>query len=137
MVAHIIVASSGYTSCLSTYGACGVMASRLLGITVILFSVACTGCSPFYRVGSVVVGIAGEDRTPLDRVVGWVTGQDCSAIRANKGGHWCQPVYENRPYSQQLYCYRTLAREDCFQSPSPYPYDHLVGSISQEQQRTW
>lgn len=113
------------------------MASRWTRIIAVFFVVACMGCTPLYRAGSVVVGTVGEDRMPFDRLFGLMHGKDCSAIRANKGGHWCQPFYENKPYVQDLYCYRTLARKDCFRRPSPHPYDHLVGFIPEGRQRTW
>lgn len=66
-------------------------------------------------------------KTVIDHIAQLLTGQDCSTIRASKGGNYCNPWYVNRPIVPQLYCYRTLAAISCYEQPSRYPGDKLVG----------
>lgn len=110
-------------------------------ILAIGFALVCAGChalpEPGHVPGYVGLGYIGTDRTPLDRLSGWVSGQDCSSARAARGGHWCQPVYENRPEADDLYCYRSIGTADCYSSPSLNPHDQLVGVVPGGLQRTW
>ena len=66
------------------------------------------------------VGIMATGKTVEDHVVGWVTGQDCSVIRAAHGGDYC--VSKEQPPKVLLtsYCYKTLAKTNC--------YDHKIES---------
>lgn len=66
-------------------------------------------------------------KTTFDHIAQFLTGEDCSTLRADNGGHYCQPWYENKPIVPQLYCYRTLANVDCYETPSPNPGDRLIG----------
>lgn len=107
---------------------------RCLAVVAVLMS---SGCEVLPKPGYVGLGYIGTDRTPLDRLSGWVSGQDCSSARAARGGHWCQPVYENRPEIPDLYCYRSIGAVDCYHTQSPNPHDHLVGNVPGGLQRTW
>ena len=66
------------------------------------------------------VSIMATSKTVEDHVVGWVSGQDCSVIRASHGGDYC--VSKEQPPKMLLtsYCYRTLAKTTC--------YDHKIAS---------
>ncbi len=71
--------------------------------------------------------IIATKKTSIDYIAQLITGEDCSTLRASKGGHYCRPWYENKPIVPQLYCYRTLAAVSCYEQPSRYPSDKLVG----------
>lgn len=112
------------------------IAGRLLLVSVAVFLAACTNVPPGI---SAIDGasVVGSDKTVLDHVAGWVREQDCSSVRAEKGGHWCQDYYENDPVNQPLYCYRTLGSVSCYAEPSTHAADKLVGSQAVGRQPTW
>lgn len=74
-----------------------------------------------------MVSVVATDKTIIDHVTSIGTGQDCSTLRAEKGGHYCKEPYENEPVVGTLYCYRTLADVTCYAQPSPHPTDKLIG----------
>jgi hypothetical protein len=74
-----------------------------------------------------MVTVITTKKTFIDHVAQLLTGEDCSTIRYSKGGNYCNPWYVNRPIVPQLYCYRTLAAISCYEQPSRYPGDKLVG----------
>lgn len=71
--------------------------------------------------------IINTDKTLVDHVASMANDMDCSTLRAQKGGHYCMPHYENQPVVPALYCYRTLADVTCYDRPSTNPADRLVG----------
>lgn len=77
------------------------------------------------------------DKTMIDHVVSATSGQDCSTLRAQKGGHYCRPIYENQPTVAAVYCYRTLAAVTCYDRPSVNPGDKLVGLQPAGRLSTW
>ncbi len=69
-----------------------------------------------------VITIINTDKTMTDHVAGWITGKDCSSVRANSewDGRWC---IEHEPERVVLppratYCYRSLGRVDCYEQPA-------------------
>lgn len=73
------------------------------------------------------VVIINTDKTIVDHFASMANDMDCSTIRAQQGGHYCMPRYENQPVVPALYCYRTLADVTCYDRPSTNPADRLVG----------
>lgn len=71
--------------------------------------------------------IINTDKTLTDHIASMANDMDCSTLRAQKGGHYCMPRYENQPEVPALYCYRTLAAVTCYDRPSTNPADRLVG----------
>lgn len=115
-----------------------IRGARLL--TAVLALGALSACSSAIQSGGAAVAQVGApliavdmasvvmtDKTVVDHVAGLSSGQDCSTLRAQNGGHYCTEPYENEPVVQNLYCYRTLAAVSCYDRPSPNPADHLVG----------
>ncbi|MGC2857721.1 hypothetical protein ACM64Y_19800 [Novispirillum sp. DQ9] len=71
--------------------------------------------------------IINTDKTVVDHFASMANDMDCSTIRAQQGGHYCMPRYENQPMVPALYCYRTLADVTCYDRPSTNAADRLVG----------
>lgn len=71
--------------------------------------------------------IINTDKTIVDHFASMANDMDCSTLRAQQGGHYCMPRYENQPVVPALYCYRTLADVTCYDRPSSNPADRLVG----------
>jgi len=90
-----------------------------------LLSVCMLGaCGPLVSAG--VPGVAqvdlltvmGTDKTVVDHVVSLSSGKNCSAVRLEKGQHYCE---EDEPIIQQnIYCYNTLGSVTCYNRPDPY-----------------
>lgn len=87
---------------------------------------ACAAAGP-PLMGVEAVSIVNTQKTLGDHFLSLTSGQDCSTLRAQKGGHYCVERYENEPVAEPLYCYRTLAAVTCYDRPSTNPRDRLVG----------
>lgn len=74
-----------------------------------------------------MLSVINTDKTLIDHVSSWTSGQDCSTLRAQQGGYYCMEHYENRELMPTLYCYRSLGSVTCYNQPSPNPGDRLVG----------
>ena len=62
--------------------------------------------------------VIGTDKTIVDHVVSLSSGKNCSAIRLEKGQHYCE---EDEPQIQQnIHCYNTLGSVTCYTRPDPY-----------------
>ena len=69
-------------------------------------------------VGVEMVSIINTDKTIGDHLMSWTYNEDCSTLRANEGGNYCQPY--RKPYQAEepaVYCYRTLGANDCYTTP--------------------
>jgi len=65
-----------------------------------------------------ILTVMGTDKTVVDHVVSLSSGKNCSAIRLEKGLHYCE---EDEPQIQQnIYCYNTLGSVTCYSRPDPY-----------------
>lgn len=69
-----------------------------------------------------------------DHVASWVTGKECSVERFIKGeGKFCMTPAElaraARPdwKAEKVYCYKSIAAPTCYNQPSPYATDVLIG----------
>lgn len=80
-------------------------------------------------VGLDVLSVVNTKKTIGDHVLGFVSGQDCSSVRASQHGPYCvepdQPPPP--PPMQRTYCYRSLGAVNCFEQPST---ENLVGVAS-------
>jgi hypothetical protein len=64
------------------------------------------------------VSVINTQKTIDDHIVSFVTGQDCSTIRASKGDHYCIDEPVPVPMVQRTsYCYKTLAKVTCYDRP--------------------
>ena len=64
------------------------------------------------------VTVIGTDKTIVDHVISYASGRDCSSIYVEKGDRYCK---EDEPVIKpQVYCYRTLGRATCYETPDPY-----------------
>ena len=87
----------------------------------LLLLAALAGCSP-----QPVIALAAADlatvtvfgRGIVDLGVSAISGQDCSIVRLDKGLSYCAPIEGPPPIP---YCTRSLARVDCWASPSLLP----------------
>lgn len=111
-----------------------------LSAGVLLAALAVSGCASHIPPGVAAIDpvtVIATDKTVIDHVAGWTSGEDCSSVRAEQGGHWCVQPYENDPVTQPLYCYRTLGAVSCYAQPSNHPADKLIGVQDGGRQRTW
>ena len=87
-----------------------------------LFAAGC-GATPVDVLSTVGgVGVASVviiHRTPFDAAWSMFTGQDCSAVRLDRGETYCRP--EEPPPTEPVFCTRSLARVDCWQEPDALP----------------
>ena len=60
------------------------------------------------------VSVMATSKTVEDHVVGWVTGQDCSVIRASHGGDYCVAKDRTPRVAVTTYCYKTLGKTTCY-----------------------
>ncbi|WP_019645286.1 hypothetical protein [Novispirillum itersonii] len=115
----------------------GRHSAPVLGLLALLVLSGCASHIPPGVAAIDPVTVIATDKTVIDHVTGWATGEDCSSVRAEQGGHWCVQPYENDPVTQPLYCYRTLGNVSCYAQPSNHPADKLIGVQDGGRQRTW
>lgn len=84
-------------------------------------------------VGADIVSLASTGKTIDDHIIGLATDQDCSVVRAEKGGPYCIP------YPQPVamidvteYCYKSLASTSCFTRPLLGDQARLNGEYTYE-----
>jgi hypothetical protein len=66
------------------------------------------------------VSIMATSKTVEDHVIGWISGQDCSVIRASHGEDYCVSKKPQAKVLLTAYCYKTLGKTTC--------YDHKIES---------
>lgn len=83
-----------------------------------------------WNVGALeLTSVMTTKKTMGDHVATWITGKDCSSVRAEREGVWCVdwPVPPAPP--QQVYCYASLARPSCYSQPYNEGNDRLIGFV--------
>ncbi|HLN24597.1 MAG TPA: hypothetical protein VK558_11495 [Patescibacteria group bacterium] len=97
---------------------------------------ACTGLAtstptPTPAVGFLLldgVSIINTKKTIDDHVVSWVTGQDCSTVRASRGEAYCEETPKPGPMVvQNSYCYKSLGSVTCYTQPVATDAARLYG----------
>ena len=87
---------------------------RLLAIfTVCLLMTGCVGI-----VGAEGVSVMATDKTVVDHVISLSSGKNCSTIRKDLGMTYCEE--DEVGVQDEVYCYRTLGRVNCFAVPAPH-----------------
>lgn len=76
-----------------------------------------------------VLSVVNTKKTLPDHVATWVTGKDCSTIRAQRGGAWCVDWPAPPAPPQQVYCYASLAKPSCYAQPYNEGNDRLIGFV--------
>ena len=93
------------------------------------------GVSPFalWAAGE-TVSLLHSEKTMEDHVVSFFTNQDCSLPRVWNGkGAYCMTQEELLKASlpkyglEKTYCYESIAAPTCYNRPSPFPNDRLIG----------
>lgn len=93
------------------------------------------GTSPLVTWGmGEAVSLSITGKMMEDHVASWVTGKECSVERFIKGeGKFCMTPAElaraERPdwKAEKVYCYKSIAAPTCYNQPSPYATDVLIG----------
>lgn len=80
-------------------------------------------------VGLEVLSVVNTKKTLADHVATWITGRDCSTIRAQREGAWCVDWPAPPAPPQQVYCYASLARPSCYAQPYNEGNDRLIGFV--------
>ncbi|MCR6631563.1 MAG: hypothetical protein NVV74_16820 [Magnetospirillum sp.] len=68
-------------------------------------------------------------KTLGDHVATWITGKDCSSVRAEREGAWCVDWPSPPPPQSQVYCYASIARPSCYAQPYNEGNDRLIGFV--------
>ena len=76
-----------------------------------------------------VLSVINTKKTLTDHVATWVTGKDCSTIRAQREGAWCVDWPAPPAPPQQVYCYASLAKPSCYAQPYNEGNDRLIGFV--------
>lgn len=76
-----------------------------------------------------VLSVINTKKTLGDHVATWITGRDCSTIRAQREGAWCVDWPAPPAPPQQVYCYASLARPSCYSQPYNEGNDRLIGFV--------
>jgi hypothetical protein len=94
----------------------------------------CSGTAAIAMAGISAVSFAATEKFPTDHVASWVTGEDCSALEAERTGQYCRTEAEvaaaeaaARPGAvPAVYCYRTIGEITCQSEPDPTAASRLV-----------
>lgn len=76
-----------------------------------------------------LLSIINTKKTMGDHIATWVTGKDCSTIRAQREGVWCVDWPSPPAPPQQVYCYASLAKPSCYAQPYNEGNDRLIGFV--------
>lgn len=76
-----------------------------------------------------VMSVINTKKTLGDHLATWVTGKDCSTLRAQREGAWCVDWPAPPAPPQQVYCYASLARPSCYSQPYNEGNDRLIGFV--------
>ncbi|MBF0324329.1 hypothetical protein [Magnetospirillum moscoviense] len=76
-----------------------------------------------------VLSVINTRKTMGDHVATWITGKDCSTVRAQREGVWCVdwPAPPSPP--AQVYCYASIAKPSCYSQPYNEGNDRLIGFV--------
>lgn len=106
----------------------------LLSLILPLALSACGGTVGLAVAGLTATTFASTEKLPADHVASWITGEDCSALEAERTGQYCRSEAEiaaaalaNSPaVAMPVYCYRTLGEVACQSEPQPGEESRLV-----------
>ena len=73
-----------------------------------------------------VVAVPLFGRTVPDLAISAMGGQDCSLVRVEKGQSYCR--HEEPPPAPPVFCARSLANVDCYESAARQPLPVRVGA---------
>lgn len=76
-----------------------------------------------------VLSVINTKKTLADHLATWITGKDCSTVRAQREGVWCVDWPGPPPPRQQVYCYASIARPSCYSQPYNQGNDRLIGFV--------
>jgi len=66
------------------------------------------------------ISVINTQKTLDDHLVSWISGDDCSTLRAMHGEPYCQPEPAKVPMiTRTSYCYKNLAGTTCYTQPLP------------------
>jgi hypothetical protein len=64
------------------------------------------------------VSVINTQKTIDDHLVSWLSGEDCSTLKALHGEPYCKPDPVQVPtVTRTLYCYKNLAGSTCYTQP--------------------
>ena len=97
-------------------------------IFILLSFFSLTGCGSLMMGGTSglaqidMFSVMGTDKTLIDHAISVSSGKNCSSVELEKGEYYCE---EDEPkVTQNIYCYKTLARVTCYDRPDPYKGGH-------------
>ena len=61
------------------------------------------------------ISVINTKKTVEDHVISWVSGQDCSLVRASKGGDYCVNDTPVPTEPRAAYCYKSIAAVTCYE----------------------
>lgn len=76
-----------------------------------------------------VLSVINTKKTLGDHLATWITGKDCSTIRAQREGAWCVDWPAPPAPPPQVYCYASLAKPSCYAQPYNEGNDRLLGFV--------
>ena len=89
--------------------------------------------SPFTALLAVdAVSVINTGKTMEDHVASWITGEDCSLIRASHGYDYCENTKPGPTVTQTAYCYKSLAKVSCFDRRLASDRNVYVGARSDQ-----
>lgn len=93
-------------------------------IFVVLVSLSVTGCGTIVALEG--ASIVASDKAASDHLISWLSGKDCSVVRADRGLTYC--AEDEVTIVPQVYCYKTLGSVSCYDRPDPRRSpDQLMG----------
>lgn len=84
---------------------------------------------PYVLANLEMLSVINTKKTLGDHVATWITGKDCSTLRAQREGVWCVDWPGPPAPPQQVYCYASLAKPSCFAQPYNEGNDRLIGFV--------
>ena len=103
-------------------------------IFILLSLFSLTGCGSLMMGGTSglaqidMFSVMGTDKTLIDHAISVSSGKNCSSVQLEKGEYYCE---EDEPkVTQNIYCYKTLARVTCYDRPDPYKGGHQKVGIN-------
>ncbi len=108
-------------------------------LTVVLLL---SGCSPLQKTAIAMhppaspftvllladgVSVINTHKTLEDHIVSWISGQDCSLVRASLGENYCLDTTPPVTVKITTYCYKSIARVSCYDAPLPVDRPRYFG----------
>ncbi len=76
-----------------------------------------------------VASLVMTKKTLFDHIATWVTGENCSSVRAANNGRYCVAWPRGPAPPPSEYCYASLAEPDCYAEPFNGGNDRLIGFV--------